>query len=102
MDASLQGLISELHRLCATGAMQEAMARVHLAWRQTPRDPGVSFLHALLTYRTRGGSQNAFYRALPDCRDALDHADASVRSALRTATLDDPFYRPLAEALFEK
>lgn len=82
--------------------MQDAMARVHLAWRQTPRDPGVSFLHALLTYRTRGGSQNAFYRALPDCRDALDHADDSVRSALRTATLDDPFYRPLAEALFEK
>jgi tetratricopeptide (TPR) repeat protein len=69
------------------------------AERMIPTDPIIPFMRALMIYRLHNGSQSAFHKVLPICRDALDSATTALREQMRDALKDDPFYKPLAEAL---
>lgn len=59
-----------------------------------PDDPTIPFNRGLLIFE-----QGKLRRALPLCRDALDHAPEALREHMRHALLDEPRYRTLAQAL---
>lgn len=59
-----------------------------------PDDPMIAFNRGLLIYE-----QGNLRRALPLCRDALDHAPDALRDLMRHTLLDEPRYRTLAQAL---
>lgn len=82
----------------------EADADLVDAERLLPTDGMIPFKRALIAYqasRVAGADdwQNALRRALPPCRDALDHASPAIRALMRDALRADPIYRPLVEAL---
>ena len=59
-----------------------------------PDDPMIPFNRGLLIFE-----QGNLRRALPPCRDALDHAPDALREHMRHALLDEPRYCTLAQAL---
>jgi tetratricopeptide (TPR) repeat protein len=59
-----------------------------------PDDPLIPFNRGLLIFE-----QGNLRRALPLCRDAMDRAPDALRDHMRHALLDEPRYRPLAQAL---
>lgn len=59
-----------------------------------PDDPLIPFNRGLLVFE-----QSNLRGALPLCRDALDRAPDALRDHMRHALLDEPRYRPLAQAL---
>lgn len=70
-----------------------------VAERLIPDDPMIPFMRGLMLFAAHGSSQTAFRKALPICRDALDRANPALSEQMRNALLDDPLYRPLAQAL---
>jgi len=93
-------LLESADRLIRSGEYLAADQHYRQAERLVPGDASIALRRALLHYRIAAGSQNAFYKALPACRDAIDRADAATRPHLRDLVLDDAFFKPLAEALF--
>ena len=95
------------HLLAGRGAAHMTLAHWHEAERDyaaaeqlLPVDSSIAFKRALLLYRVNDGSELVCRRVLPICRDAFDRADTATRQSLREQVLDNPFYKPLAEALF--
>jgi tetratricopeptide (TPR) repeat protein len=72
----------------------EADADYQAAEAIIPTDPMIPFNRGLLIFE-----QSGLRRALPLCRDALDHAPAALRDHMRDVLRDDPRYHLLAQAL---
>jgi tetratricopeptide (TPR) repeat protein len=73
----------------------EADADYHAAEQIIPNDPLIPFNRGLLVFE-----QGNLRRALPLCRDALDHAPDTLRDYMRNILFDEPRYHMLAQALF--
>jgi tetratricopeptide (TPR) repeat protein len=72
----------------------EADADYRAAEAIIPTDPMIPFNRGLLIFE-----QGSLRRALPLCRDALDHAPDALREHMRNTLLDEPRYHLLAQAL---
>ncbi len=59
-----------------------------------PSDPMIPFNRGLLIFE-----QGDLRRALPLCRDAMDHAPDALRDHMRNVLMDNPRYHMLAQAL---
>lgn len=82
-----------LRRFAAADADYAAAERI------IPDDPMIPFQRGLILYAAGNASQTALRRALPMLRDALDAAVPALRDQMRDMLLDNPLYRPLAQAL---
>lgn len=72
----------------------EADADYRAAEAIVPNDPMISFNRGLLAF-----DAGSLRKALPLCRDALDHAPDALRDAMRQTLLGEPRYEMLAQAL---
>lgn len=72
----------------------EAEADYRAAEAIIPTEPMIPFNRGLLVFE-----QGSLRRALPLCRDALDHAPDALRDHMRHTLLDEPRYHLLAQAL---
>lgn len=75
----------------------EADADYRAAEAIIPTDPMIPFNRGLLIFEQGDGA--SLRRALPLCRDALDHAPEALREYMRNTLLDEPRYHLLAQAL---
>ncbi len=72
----------------------EADADYQSAEAIIPNDPMIPFNRGLLIFE-----QSGLRRALPLCRDALDHASQTMRDHMRDLLMNDARYHVLAQAL---
>lgn len=72
----------------------EAETDLRAAAQLVPNDPTIPFNQGLVLYES-----GSLHRALPLCRDALDHAPETLRDHMRAVLTTEPRYRTLAQAL---